>query len=333
MRLRLLATAALALMGGEGARAQSATDLDEIVVETASPIVGEAQGPDPQRDRQGVLPVAPHVFAPVTILPRDEIARRGPTTLGGALADKPGVASTGFAPGAADRPIIRGLEGQRVRILENGLGVHDVSALGEDHGVPFNPLSADRIEVIRGPATLRYGSSAIGGVVNAENDRIPRFAPPGGFSAEALAGLSSVDRGRSIAAAVKAGHGDILFHADGFATKNGNYDTPDGQQAKLRRPLHRGLGRHVGGDRRGLSRRLLQPLRRLLPRAGRGGGGARYEARSAPGQGPARGRAALRRRAFRGRALLGQRLELSPSRDGPRARGARPRRPRPSRRS
>jgi iron complex outermembrane receptor protein len=230
VRARLLATAALALMGGETAWAQDATELDEIRVESASPIAGQEDGPDPDGDRQGVLPVATQVFAPVTIVPRDEIARGGAQTLGGALSQKPGIASTGFAPGAADRPIIRGLEGQRVRILENGLGVHDVSALGEDHAAPFNPLSADRIEVIRGPATLRYGSSAIGGVVNATNGRIPQFAPPGGFSAEALAGLSSVDRGRSIAARVDAGHKGILFHADGFAARARDYDTPDGRQ-------------------------------------------------------------------------------------------------------
>lgn len=235
-------------MGGEAAKAQGAeaeagTALEEIEVRSASPIAGDGRRPDAAGDRQGVLPVAPGAFAPVTIVPRDEIARRGPATLGAALADKPGVTGTSFAPGAADRPIIRGLEGPRVRILENGLGVHDVSALGEDHGVPLNPLVADRIEVVRGPATLRYGSSAIGGVVNAENDRIPRFAPPGGFSAEALAGLSSVDRGRSIAANVLAGHGNVLFHADGFATKAGNYDTPDGRQANS---ASRAAGASVG---------------------------------------------------------------------------------------
>ena len=225
-----LAAAAAACLLPEAARAQQTIELDEISVSGVSPIrTGEK--PSGPADLNGVLPVATEAFAPVTIVPRDEIVRRQPSSLGDVLRDKPGVSGSTFAPGSADRPIIRGLEGQRVRIIENGLGVHDVSALGEDHAVPVSPLAADRIEVIRGPATLRYGSSAIGGVVSVENSRVPQFEPPGGYSAEAMAGLSSVDRGRSTAARVDAGQDGFLFHADGFLTRSQNYDTPDGRQA------------------------------------------------------------------------------------------------------
>ena len=226
----LLAAGALVLTTGGGASAQQAMELEEITVTGPSPIISVDRPAGPPPDLNGVLPVAADVFAPVTVAPRDEITRNQPSTLGGALRDRPGLSGTTFAPGA-DRPIIRGLEGQRVQIIENGLGVHDVSALGEDHAVPVSPLSADQIEVIRGPATLRYGSSAIGGVVSVENDRIPQFEPPGGFSAEAIAGLSSVDRGRTAAARIDAGQNGFLFHADGFTTRAGNYDTPDGRQA------------------------------------------------------------------------------------------------------
>ncbi|WP_103122601.1 TonB-dependent receptor [Methylopila sp. Yamaguchi] len=229
-RSGLLATAAcVCLSAGEG-RAQEATELEEIFVTAPSPIRSRDR-PAGGSDLEGVLPVATDAFAPVTVVPRDEIVRRQPFSLGDALRDKPGLSGSTFAPGAADRPIIRGLDGPRVRILENGLGVHDVSALGEDHAVPVNPLVADQIEVVRGPATLRYGSSAIGGVVSVENGRIPQAEPAGGHSAEATAGLSSVDRGRSVAARIDAGHDGFALHADGFATKSGNYDTPDGRQA------------------------------------------------------------------------------------------------------
>lgn len=229
-KARLLAATAFALVIGGGAEAQQATELDEITVTSPSPIVPAERKTGQRGDLNGVLPVVTEAFAPVTVVPRDEIARQQPLSLGQALRDKPGLSGSTFAPGA-DRPIIRGLEGPRVRVIENGLGVHDVSALGEDHAVPVNPLVADQIEVIRGPATLRYGSSAIGGVVSVENNRIPRFEPPGGYSAEAMIGLSSVDMGRSASARVDAGHDGFLFHADGFATNFSDYDTPDGRQA------------------------------------------------------------------------------------------------------
>jgi iron complex outermembrane receptor protein len=82
---------------------------------------------------------------------------------------KPGITSSGFAPGSASRPIVRGLDNYRVRIQENGLSASGVSELGEDHAVPIDPLAAQTVEVIRGPATLRYGSQAIGGVVTENN--------------------------------------------------------------------------------------------------------------------------------------------------------------------
>src|SRR4029077_458286 len=89
----------------------------------------------------------------------------------------PGITGSSFAPGAASRPIIRGLDGNRVGIVENGTGGGGVSDLGEDHFVPVDPLATSQIEVVRGPAALRYGSTSIGGVVSATNNRIPDALP------------------------------------------------------------------------------------------------------------------------------------------------------------
>ncbi len=107
---------------------------------------------------------------------RKQILRMGGSNLADALADVPGVSGTTFAAGAS-RPVIRGFDANRVRVLEDGIGSFDVSDVGPDHGVPVDPLSANRIEVVRGAATLRYGSQAIGGVVNAINDRVPTQLP------------------------------------------------------------------------------------------------------------------------------------------------------------
>jgi iron complex outermembrane receptor protein len=244
--LGLASGAILALTVGAAPAASQDTALEEIVVTSPSPVARPGPPAVPQSRPVGVLNVIENAFAAVTVVPRDEIVRGQPRTLADALADKPGVAGTSFVPGAADRPVIRGLEGPRVRILENGLGVHDVSALGEDHAVPVNPLVDDRVEVIRGPATLRYGSQAVGGVVSAENGRVPKFEPPGGFSAEVLSGLSSVDRGRNAAARIDAGADGVVVHADGFRSETGNYQTPDGEQANS---ATRATGGSVGVSR------------------------------------------------------------------------------------
>ena len=133
-------------------------------------------------------------FAAVTVLMPGEIEAQPAPNIGDVTAQRPGIAASTFAPGAS-RPIIRGLDNYRVRVQENGVGTHDVSALSEDHAVTIDPFAAERIEIIRGPATLRYGSQAIGGVVDVSNGRIPDAMPDGGFSAVINGGLNSVDRG------------------------------------------------------------------------------------------------------------------------------------------
>ena len=101
-----------------------------------------------------------------------------------------------------------------------------VSDLGEDHAVPIDPLITDRIEVIRGPATLRYGSQAIGGVVSTDDNRIPTFIPSRGFAAELRGATASVDRSLDGAVLIDAGKDNFAFHADAFARTAADYKVP-----------------------------------------------------------------------------------------------------------
>jgi len=218
-----------------GARAQQAVTLDEISVTSPSPVqaVRPVQAPPSAASSVGgigLLPVVTDTFSPVTVVTRDQIARDQPRTLGDALFDRPGISASTYAPGAASRPIIRGLDNARVRIQENGIVNGGVSDLGEDHAVPVNPLVSDRLEVIRGPATLRYGSGAIGGVVSAENNRVPTFIPANGVTGQVTTGYTSVDNGRLGAATVDAGKDGIAVHADGFKTAADSYAIPGGIQ-------------------------------------------------------------------------------------------------------
>ncbi|WP_245930920.1 TonB-dependent receptor [Methylobacterium radiodurans] len=217
------------------ARAQQAVTLDEISVTSPSPVqavrpVAAAPTAAGTIAGIGVLPVVTDTFSPVTVVTRDQIARDQPRTLGDALFDRPGISSSTYAPGASSRPIIRGLDNARVRIQENGIVNGGVSDLGEDHAVPVNPLVADRLEVIRGPATLRYGSGAIGGVVSAENNRVPTLIPANGVTGQVTTGYTSVDNGRLGAATVDAGRDGIAVHADGFRTAADSYAIPGGIQ-------------------------------------------------------------------------------------------------------
>src|SRR3954452_446018 len=204
--------------------AQAQTQLPEIVVTAPSPIV-RVPGPTaplttaapssaPVVVLRGTLPVVTDQFATVTVVPADELRRTPGATLGDVLFSKPGITGSSFAPGAASRPVVRGLDNNRVRIQENGLGASGVSELGEDHGVPIDPLAADQVEVIRGPATLRYGSQAIGGVVNATNNRIPESMPPRPLMLETRGGFTSVDGGADGAILLDAGAGNVAVHAD-----------------------------------------------------------------------------------------------------------------------
>ena len=255
----------------------AATQLPEITVTSPSPIVrrnvvparapvrvsravpGRTRTPAPAPQAQpapaataaqpGVLPIVTDQFATVTVVPNDEIRRQGGATLGDLLFSKPGITGSSFAPGASSRPIIRGLDVNRVGIFENGVAGGGASDLGEDHFVPLDPLSTSQVEVIRGPAALRYGSTSIGGVVSGTNNRIPdalpscpaapfqsyglpakaplaNVEPSGCVTAETRTAVSSVNRGVEGAVLLDAGGRDFAIHADAFGRTGGDYSIP-----------------------------------------------------------------------------------------------------------
>jgi len=219
------------------------TALPQVDVTVASPIVRRAPArpspqpapaqPAPTRPAApsadtlvGTVPIVTDQFATITVVPNDELRRNGASTLGDLLFEKPGITGSSFAPGASSRPIIRGLDVNRVRIQENGTGANGASDLGEDHFVPVEPLTSDKVEVVRGPATLRFGSQAIGGVVESTNNRVPSTIPDRGISAEFRGAGTSVDSGIDGAALLDAGGGNFAIHADVFGRTSQNYRIP-----------------------------------------------------------------------------------------------------------
>jgi iron complex outermembrane receptor protein len=139
---------------------------------------------------------------------------RRKSSLGETLDGSPGVSSTYFGPNVS-RPVIRGLDGDRIRILQNSTGMLDASSLSFDHAVPYDPLVAERIEVVRGPAAVLYGGSAVGGVVNVIDNRIPQ-APITGFTGRVEPRYGGPDRERSLGAVLEGGNGTFALHGDFF---------------------------------------------------------------------------------------------------------------------
>ncbi|MDG2534566.1 TonB-dependent receptor [Sphingomonas sp. HITSZ_GF] len=180
----------------------------------------------------------------VATVDRDQIVQTGGGNIADSLAQVPGIAGTGFASGAS-RPIIRGMDATRVRMLEDGSSASDVSDIGPDHGVPIDPLSAQRIEVVRGAATLRYGSQAIGGVVNVINNRVPTELPTRDLSGEASGSYATNADTWQTAGLVDAKAGDLALHADGFYRHAGDYETPLGT---MENSFIRGWGGSLGGS-------------------------------------------------------------------------------------
>ena len=154
-----------------------------------------------------------------------ELRERGQASLGESLTGLPGVSSTYFGT-QASRPIVRGLDGERVRVLGNGGASQDVSALSYDHAVPTDVLSADRVEVLRGPAALLYGGSAMGGVVNVLDNRIPREAITGVQGRVQVQGASG-NRESSGAALLETGNGTQAWHVDAFERRSGDVRVPN----------------------------------------------------------------------------------------------------------
>ena len=159
------------------------------------------------------------VLQGTSVLSGEKLNRELRPTIGETLARLPGVSATSFGP-SASRPILRGFQGDRIRVLTDGVGAIDVSNTSVDHAVVIDPLLAERVEVLRGPAALLYGSSAAGGVVNVIDSRIPRAVPSNGYRLNASAGFGSAATERSVGAAGDvAVTKNLVLHADGSYLK------------------------------------------------------------------------------------------------------------------
>jgi iron complex outermembrane receptor protein len=173
------------------------------------------------------------IAVPSTVLTGPGLVLRRGSTLGETLSGLPGVSSSYFGPNA-NRPVIRGQDGDRIRILNNAGATLDASSLSYDHAVPIDPLVIERVEVLRGPAALLYGGSAIGGVVNAIDNRIPKAAIDGPGGAVELRGGGAA-RERSAGAVVETGGAGFAIHADAFYRRTDDLSVPE-----FNRPLEGG---------------------------------------------------------------------------------------------
>ena len=167
-------------------------------------------------------------MAPVAQLSGLALLLRAQSTLGETLDGTPGISSTYFGP-TASRPIIRGLDGDRIRILNNGGAVVDASGLSYDHASTTDPISIERIEVLRGPGALLYGGSAVGGVVNVIDNRIPRepsFDATGGVGGKVDLGVSSGNAGKGAGLMLEGGSDRYTLHADVFDRRSDDVSVP-----------------------------------------------------------------------------------------------------------
>ena len=159
---------------------------------------------------------------PVTVLEGDELVRRREATLGETLNSEPGITSSHFGAGAS-RPIIRGMDGPRVKVLSDGAELHDASTISPDHAVVSEPMLATQIEVLRGPSALLYGAGAVGGVVNVLDGKIPTAIPQKGYEGSAELRANTGAREAAGAFSLTGGTGNLAVHVEGVARDAGDY--------------------------------------------------------------------------------------------------------------
>ncbi|MDF3035266.1 MAG: putative outer membrane protein, partial [Paucimonas sp.] len=196
------------------AHAHSPNDTMQEVVVTATPFQAAEES---------------QILAPAKVVSGAELRDKLGGSLGDTLSNELGVSASAFGAGAS-RPIIRGMEGPRVKILENGMSVSDVSTLSNDHEVATDAATAHQIEILRGPAALLYGSGAIGGLVNVVNHRIPTFLTPRP-TGDAEIRYGSVDKGKHVSFSADGASGPIGLHADGSYRDADDYRIPGHAQA------------------------------------------------------------------------------------------------------
>ncbi|MDM0040789.1 TonB-dependent receptor [Variovorax sp. J22G21] len=200
-----LASLAAGAQQAEPAPADAAPTLKEITV-TGNPLGGA------------------ELIAPTTSLSGEALLLRSQSTLGETLDGLPGVSSSYFGPNAS-RPIVRGQDGDRIRILQNGGGAPDASALSYDHAVPVDALVTERVEVLRGPSALQYGGSAVGGVVNIIDNRIPS-EPINGFGGRADLGYATGNKEKNGGVVLEGGNDRYALHVDAFDRRSDDVAVP-----------------------------------------------------------------------------------------------------------
>lgn len=220
--LRPVALAAmLALSSAGAAHAQAASD-------------GAAAGSAPSLppvtvSASGLQLGANDMTTPASVLEGDELVRRREANLGETLNSEPGITSSHFGAGAS-RPIIRGMDGPRVKVLSDGAELHDASTISPDHAVVSEPLLATQIEVLRGPSALVYGNGAVGGVVNVLDGKVPTAIPQKGYEGSAeLRGNTGAREGAG-AFSLTGGANNLAVHVEGVSRDAGDYRVGQGWQ-------------------------------------------------------------------------------------------------------
>lgn len=175
---------------------------------------------------------------PSNIMNGRELSIKRESSIGETLTNIPGVSNSSYGP-SVGRPVIRGMDGDHIKILQNGLGNLDVSNLSADHGVSIDPLIIEQIELIRGPSSLLYGNGISGGVINAIDHRIPKEAFTG-ITGRAESRYESVNRGKSNAAVVDLGTSSFVIHIDAYNRNTENLSIPGGAVSKYSNEASRG---------------------------------------------------------------------------------------------
>jgi iron complex outermembrane receptor protein len=173
-----------------------------------------------REETQGLVDFVPSV----TKIKGEDLTKKRQTSIGDMLGTEAGVQSTSFGPNAS-RPVIRGLDGDRIRVLQNSLGTLDASTQSLDHAIPVDTLTIDSIEIVRGPMSLLYGSSAVGGVVNLVTNRI-HYEYEEGFFSKFLTQGETVNNGLSHSAHLNYGANKWMFHVDGSTRNLGDVKIP-----------------------------------------------------------------------------------------------------------
>jgi len=210
--LHPVALAALLALSGAGT-AQAQQQAPEAAAPSLPPVTVSSSGLQLGAD---------DMTTPVTVLEGDDLVRRREATLGETLNSEPGITSSHFGAGAS-RPIIRGMDGPRVKVLSDGAELHDASTISPDHAVVSEPLLATQVEVLRGPSALVYGNGAVGGVVNVLDGKVPTAIPEKGYEGSAELRANSGAREGAGAFSLTGGTGNLAVHVEGVARDAGDY--------------------------------------------------------------------------------------------------------------